>query len=558
MITDLHIENVAVIEKADISFNKGLNVLTGETGAGKSIVIDSLNAVLGNRTSKDLVRTGNDYAVVSAVFTVPDKLDWFVQNDIEQPSEIIIQRKISADGKSSCRICGYPVTASQLKELSVQLLDIHGQNDGQRLLDEKSHLGFLDSYGNHAELLDNYLIHYNSLVSLFKQIKALTTDDDEKQFLSQNLSAKITELTNANLKDGEYEQILAKLDLLRNSEKLKDSLDDSAFLLNDSDNSVLSMLAQVESDLDKSSSVYPELNSILSTVKDSIISIKDVYDTVNNRRSALDFSEDEYNNLESRKQTLDRLMRKYSCDEKGLIDLIVESQKKLDELQYSDLKIEKLKKEYALEKESCYQLAKRLTDKRKETAALLEKQITKELSDLNMPSVKFKVSFDSEPKLTRHGMDDVKFLMSANAGEEVGRISKIASGGELSRIMLALKNVFSKNDSVETMIFDEIDTGVSGISAQRVAEKLYQVSKDKQVMCVTHLPQIASFADSHYVVKKEELNNRTYTDVHQLSFDERVREIARLYGGDNITAITLAAAEEQLNKSKDFKRSYEL
>ena len=553
MLSELHIENIAVIEKADISFSSGLNVLSGETGAGKSIIIDSINAVLGNRTSKELIRSGVDSALVTAVFLPGHYINWFEENDLDFSDEIILQRKISSDGKSSCRINGVPVTAAQLRELACQLVDIHGQNDGLRLLDEKSHLSFLDSFGYLGDAVGKYQEEYSKYNAIKKEIKSLSFDDTEKERLSESLSFKIDEISKAKIVPGECEQLKAKRDLLRNSEKLKEALDESINMLYSSDDNALSYTQNALFFVDKASAYSQKLEEVSKTLNDALFSLKDAAAVLEETRDALDFSEEEYNDLESRISDLDRLQRKYNTDEQGLVDYIEYARNKLDEIEYSDERIEKLKKDLIAQTQVCKDCAQQLSLKRKEKAVQLIDSITNELRELNMPSVRFDVSFDNLDDLGPVGSDDVKFVMSANAGEALGRISKIASGGELSRIMLALKNVFAKNDIVDTMIFDEIDSGVSGISAQRVAEKLYSVSKDKQVMCVTHLPQIAAMADSQYLVFKQERSGRTYTEVEKLDFDKRKAEIARLYGGDNITETTLAAAGEQLDKAVQFK-----
>ena len=554
MLSELHIENIAVIEHADISFTDGLIVLSGETGAGKSIIIDSINAVLGSRTSHELVRNGASSALVTAVFKPKNSIHWLEENDIPSSDDLILQRKLTSDGKSSCRVCGVPVTAAQLRELGSQLIDIHGQNDGLRLLDEKSHLDFLDSFGNVDQELSAYRCEYYKYGAIIKEIRALTIDANEKERLTEILSTRIDELTNAKIVSGEYDRLKAKRDLLHNSEKLKEALDGSLEMLSDNEGSALSLTQNALSILTRAVNLSPELEKIVKTLDEATFLLKDVSESVEDIRSDLNFSDDEYNKIEGRISMLDRLQRKYSCDEEGLIYLLQESKKQLDDIQYSDDRLIKLAKEKDAQKIRCIETASKLTEARKAAAFKLNEAVTSELKDLNMPSVQFMVDFSALSKFTLNGVDDIKFLMSANAGESVGRISKIASGGELSRIMLALKNVFAKNDTVETMIFDEIDSGISGISAQRVAEKLYNVSAGKQVMCITHLPQIAAMADTQYLVKKSEIGGRTFTEVDCLDFENRKKEIARLYGGDNISLTTLAAAEEQINNAEGFKR----
>ena len=557
MLTELHIENIAVIERADISFSPGLNVLCGETGSGKSIVIDSLNAVLGSRTSRELVRHGAEKALVTAVFETEYALPWLEENEIPCDGEVILQRRITTEGKTTSRVCGVPVTAAQLRELASQLIDIHGQNDGLRLLDEKSHLAFLDSFGQTDQALGAFQSEYSRYTEILKEIRDLSMDDEEKLRLSDSLRYRIDELEKASLKEGEYDSLSARRDLLRNSEKLREALDNALALLSEADESAEPAVQNAQYYADRAARLAPELEEAAAVLRQASAYLEDASERMRDFRDSLDFSPEEYDGIESRISLLDRLSRKYSRDESGLIELLESSRIKLQDIEYSEDKIVLLKKELRQQEERCKEKARELTLLRKKTAKTLEKRIIQELQELNMPFVRFAVEFspvDSKNGFRRDGADEVRFLISANAGEELGRISRIASGGELSRIMLALKNVFAEHDSVQTMVFDEIDTGVSGISAQRVAEKLYTVSKNRQVMCVTHLPQIAAMADSQYLVSKDEKEGRTYTQITLLDEEGRKKEIARLYGGDHITETTLAAAAEQLLADNTFKK----
>lgn len=553
MLSELHIENIAVIEKADICFEKGLNVLSGETGAGKSIVIDSINAVLGNRTSRELVRKGADNALVSAVFVTDTADEWLLANDIDAQGELILQRRISAEGKSSCRVSGVPVTAAQMKELASLLVDVHGQNDGLRLLDEKSHLSFLDGFGHMEEDLAAYKAAYRKYVSIAREIKSLSMDEDEKERLADSLRFRIDELTKANLQSGEYDRLTARRDLLRNSEKLREALSSALSLLSESDENAEGTVQNALYYTERAAAISSELSGAVKSLKDAARSLRDAGEILSDVSDRLDFSDEEYDELESRISLLDRLQKKYATDEEGLIEQLLSCREKLDSLGSSSDKAELLKKDLAVQKRVLLEEGEKLSSKRREAAQVLEKRITRELSDLSMPSVRFIVDFERLEKIDASGIDDIKFLMSANAGENPGRISKVASGGELSRIMLALKNAFAENDTVDTLIFDEIDTGVSGIAASRVAEKLWAVSSDKQVLVVTHLPQIAAMADVQFRVSKSELNGRTYTAVDRLDEEGRKKDIARLYGGDNISDTTLHAAREALEASAAYK-----
>lgn len=557
MLNELHIENIAVIERADISFSKGLNVLTGETGAGKSIVIDSIGAVLGERVSRELVRRGAEKGVVTASFDMtPYTEQWLRENEIDSDDELILQRRITADGKSSCRVCGTPVTVSQMKELAAFLVDIHGQNDGRQLMDERRHMEYLDRFGRLDAPLDAYKAEYKKYTGIKKEIERLSMDEIEKERLSDTLSYQIAELERAELKEGEYDSLVSRRDLLRNSEKLTEAIDEAISALYGGDDNAVSLAQNAAYYAGKAAAITPELESVAANINDAAFALADAAETLRDFHDDLDFSPEEYDRLESRIAQLNKLQRKYGRDIDGLIEYLDECRRKLDDIQYADDRLAKLDRELEKQSAMCHASAEKLSGERRSAASELETRIVSELRELNMPSVRFAVEFlpvESEQGFDANGSDVIRFIMSANAGEELGRISRIASGGELSRIMLAMKNVFAENDPVATMIFDEIDTGVSGIAAQRVGEKLYSVSKGKQVMCVTHLPQIAAMADSHYVISKQERGGRTYTDVVLLDREGRRRELARLHGGDVVTATTLASAEEQLQAAENYK-----
>ena len=561
MLQSLHIENIAVIEKADIEFSDGLNVLTGETGAGKSIIIDSIGAVLGSKVYREIIRKNADSARVSAVFDSTEEVKhWLEENDYDaEESELILTRKLTPDGKNTCRINGAPATLAQLRELSFLLIDIHGQNDGRLLLDERSHLRYLDLFGDHESALKEYAAVYGQYLELEEKIRALQMSELEKSRLSDTLNAAIEELRAAEIQKGEYDALLARRDLLRNAEKLTENIDQAKAMLDgDSDASVLTLLQNALYYIQKAASISPELSECVKKIQDAAFTVSDVTETLSDHLDSLGFSEEEYDAMETRIAKLSRLFRKYSRDEEELLAFLEESEKKLDEIRYSDALLEKYSYEKEKLTEKCLAVANVLHKKRLETGQVLQERIEKELRDLNMPGVRFLVGFEpveTAEGFNRDGMDKVRFLMSANAGEDPGKISRIASGGELSRIMLALKNVFSEKDPVPTQIFDEIDAGVSGIAGQRVAEKLYNVAVRRQVMCVTHLPQIAAMADAQYRIEKKVQSERTYTNVQQLDTEGRILELARLYGGDNITPITKQSAEEQLAAAEKYKKT---
>ena len=558
MLNELHIENIAVIERADISFAPGLNVLTGETGAGKSIVIDSIGAVLGDRVSRELVRRGAERAVVTASFDLNKEVEVFLrENEIDAEDELVLQRRIGADGKSSCRVCGVPVSAVQLKELSSLLVDIHGQNDGRQLMDERRHLSYLDRFGVPEKMLDDYFAAYGRFCGVREKIEALRLDEEEKERLRDRLNYRIEELEKAGLKKGEFEEIESRLALLRNAEKLTEAIDNAYELLYDGDENAVSLAQNAANFVQRASSWAQELEDSAKTINDAVFSLTDAAETLRDLRESLDFSPEEFDLLETRLALLNKLRRKYGADEDALLELLEESRRKLDEIESADEIVQKLERELEKERQSCREKAAALSEERRKASEILQRRIVEELRELSMPSVRFAVEFtpvENDEGFNGRGCDQVRFLMSANAGEELGRISRIASGGELSRIMLAMKNVFAENDTVPTMIFDEIDSGVSGIAAQRVGEKLYSVSRGKQVMCVTHLPQIAAMADTHFLISKSEREGRTFTSVTPLERQGRAEEIARLHGGDNITLLTIASAEEQLTACEEYKK----
>ena len=556
MLTQLHIENIAVIEKADIEFGGGLTVLTGETGAGKSIIVDSLSAVLGARTSRELVRSGAEYGIVSAVFETDAAAKWFEENDFEPEDEIIIRRKISADGKNSCRVCGNPVTVSQLRQLGSLLLDIHGQNDGRQLMDEASHLAYLDGFGKTGKERSLFAEAYKEYAACKREIDRLSMDEAEKERLADSLRYRIEELENAQLRVGEEDELIARRELLRNSEKLTEALDGAYSALYACDENAASLIDEASALVSRAAVISDGLRETADILGNASALIYDAAERIRDFRDGLEFSPDEYDRIETRTALLKRLSRKYNTDEKGMLELLDDSRKALSMLEYSDDMLKKLERQLRERKDNCIKKAADLTDSRTEAAKKLEARICSELRDLSMPSVRFKVSvepIENELGFDRTGADNVRFLISANAGMELGRISKIASGGELSRIMLAMKTAFSDNDPIETMVFDEIDTGVSGIAAQRVGEKMSDLSRGKQVLCITHLPQIAALADSHDKIEKAERSGKTFTVVKELDRQGRRMELARLYGGDIVTETTLAGAEDQLAAADKYK-----
>ena len=551
MLRELKIENVAVIAHADISFEPGLNVLTGETGAGKSIIIDSIAAVSGMRVSRDLVRSGAEKAVVTAVFDSDHAEDWLSDNEIEaEDQQLILQRRITADGKSSCRVNGFPVTASQMRELCSLLLELHGQNDGAQLLDERTHLASLDRY---ADLdISEYQDSYRKFRNLQKERENLLADEAEKEHLQIVLTETVEELEKAAVRQGEQEELRTRRDILRNSEKLKEALQITRDALT-SDDGALSHAQLAARQCRRAASFADELVSVSEELEQAAALLGDADESLREFEEKLNDSAEDYDRLEQRLRDLARWERKYRCTADELPGYLETCRNRLKELSFSEEHLQHLNGMIKKQEAYCHELADRLHVRRTEAAKSLGNQVEGELRDLAMPFARFLVELDTLPELKPDGKDTAKFLLSANKGEEPGRISRIASGGELSRIMLALKNAFSRKDPVPTMIFDEIDTGVSGIAAQRVGEKLASLSAEKQVLCVTHLPQIAVMADRHCLIEKSDVTDRTETRVHLLSHSGRLEELARLNGGENITETTLLSAEEQLQYAENYK-----
>lgn len=566
MLTELHIENIAVIERADIEPGPGLNVLTGETGAGKSIVIDSLEAILGARASRELVRTGAQNAAVSAVFDDERAARWLVEHDLEpvgqydpdtgEGERIVIRRRISAEGKSSALVNGENVTAAELRQLGALLLDIHGQNDGRQLMDETRHRDYLDGFAGLAPQLERQGRLYEEYRQALSALRKLEMTEAERERREREYRMTADELAAANISPGEEEQLLARRELLRNSEKLTEALDAAYEALYGGEDSAAEQAGNASGWTERAASLAPELDEALAEIESARASIEDAAERLRDFRESLDFSPGEYDALETRLSQLRRLEKKYGADEAGLAALLEAAQRGLEELDGSEEKRRELEAELAKRKKAAYNSAKELSQLRRAAGEELRQRVEQGLRELSMPSVRFEteiVPLEGEPGFDATGMDEVRFLMSANAGEAPGRISKIASGGELARIVLVMKDVLSERDGTPAMVFDEIDEGVSGVAAQRVAEKLARLSKKKQVICVTHLPQIAAMADTHFRIEKTERDGRTYTKVTPLEREGRIRELARLHGGANITDTTLASAAEQLDAASEYK-----
>ena len=549
MLSLLHIENIAVIESADISFDRGFNVLTGETGAGKSIVIDAISAILGQRAYRDMIRTGTNKASVRAVFTGVPELSWFSENGVEYDSETIIQREVYLDGKNICRVNGQLVTVSILHKLGIQLINIHGQHDSASLFDEANHLTFLDDFAGNEGLRADYGEKYTAVDKLRREISRMSMDESEKLRRMETLKYQIEEIEKASLKAGEDDELEARRKVLQNSEKIADGLNDAVENLygGDDTDGAASLLSIAERALARVSKFSEDISSLHEKVADLMYQVQDVAEIARDVRDDLAYSADELEQIESRLDVIHKLRRKYGTTCADILEYLERAKQELDEIEFADDHMEKLKKKLKKAEKEAWNAALDLRENRKETAQKLSVRILTELSQLDMPKVQFSCEF-TELDLTANGADAVAFYMSANVGEALKPMSKVASGGELARIMLAMKNVLAEQDRVDTLIFDEVDTGVSGRAAQKVAEKLRSVARNKQVLCVTHLPQIAAMGDTHLLIAKGERDGRTYTTVTPLDIEGRKRELARIIGGANITETTLKSAEEMLNR----------
>ena len=528
MLELLHIENLAVIETADIQFYPGFNALTGETGAGKSIVVDAMQAVLGGRASRDLIRTGAGSAFVSAVFSgLPGTFPALSACGAEADEEgkLLLQREITADGRNVCRANGRPLTVSQLRAVGAELLNIHGQHEGARLLDEERHGEYLDRYGRTERVLSAYQKEYEALLAIRRRMGELQMDEAEKARRMDSLRFQIDELERADLRPGEDEELRARRDFLRSGEKYLSALEGAAYAL------------------------FAEL---CERVQEAAAEVYDLSETLRDKREEFDFSPGELDAVESRCDQLYRLKKKYGATAEDMLAYLDRCRRELDTIETSEEELARLERKLATAEGKVRAAGEALTAARKAAAGELEQRIQTELRELDMKKVRFAICFEpKEP--TQDGCDAIRFLMSANAGEDLKPIAKIASGGELARIMLALKNVLSEQEDIGTLVFDEVDTGVSGRAAQKVAEKLAQVSRRKQVLCVTHLPQLAAMADVHFCVEKGEVKGRTFTQVRRLDRAQRQAELARISGGSAVTEALLQSAGELLDAAAAYR-----
>ena len=547
MLNLLHIENIAVIESADISFGTGFNVLTGETGAGKSIVIDAISAILGERAYRDMIRTGEEKASVRAVFSQVAPLDWFNENGVPYDRETVIQRDIFLDGKNVCRVNGTLVSVTMLRKLGIQLMNIHGQHDSASLFDEENHLIFLDDFSSNQALRQAYQEKYQAVAALRREIQRMTMDEGEKLRRMETLQYQIAEIEKAELEPGEDEALEERRKLLQNAERLSKGMDEAVEALYGGEESdgAAGLLTQAEHALGRLSRFSDSFTSLHERVTDLMYQVRDAAEEAKDMRDDLSYSADELEQIESRLDVIYRLRKKYGTTCQEILDYLEKARKELADIEFADDRLEKRKQRQQQAEKEAWAAAQVLRQNRRENAEIMSARILQELKELDMPRVQFSCQF-RELELQPNGADAVAFYLSANAGEALKPLSKVASGGELARIMLSMKNVLAEKDQIATLIFDEVDTGVSGRAAQKVAEKLRKLAQHKQVLCVTHLPQMAALADTHMLISKCERDGRTYTSVTPLDTEGRKRELARIIGGTHITETTLKSAEEML------------
>ena len=553
MLSCLQIENVAVIQKAEVHFQPGLNVLTGETGAGKSILIDSINAILGNRTSKDLVRTGASKAVIRASFAqIPDVvLDKLEAAGYERSAELLLSREITAEGKSSCRINGMPTTAAVLRELCGGLININGQHDSVGLLNPAHHLSILDDYAQNAKLYQEYYVLYRSLVKVKKELDAMITDEAEKQRRIDLLSYQVQEIEETGLAAGEEQTLEARRKVLANASTIRDRVAKAHALLSGDDDTpgAVDLLGEASNAMDTAAQLDESLSGVSGTLMDLYYSAKDAAAELIDRLDAYDTNDTELDEIEQRLDLLYRLKRKYGDTVEDIIAFGQKAREELEQIQFSEQRHDQLQAEklrlYGLAREK----AEVLTQTRLKAFDELNARITDTLQFLNMPGVRMTLHHARGP-LASHGQDNVEFYISTNPGEAPKPLARIASGGELSRITLAIKNALADRDAVPTVIYDEIDSGVSGKAAGRIGEVLRQSAQGHQILCITHTAQIAALADCHLLIQKNVTNDRTYTEIHPLDTEGRVEALARLISGDHVTELSRANAREMLGTGR--------
>ena len=556
MLSNLKISNIAIIKEAVVDFDNGLNVLTGETGAGKSIIIDAINAILGERTSRELIRTGCDSAEVSAFFDDLNGSVKLILNELGidcEDESLAISRKIAIDGKNICKVNGVSVTVSMLKKIGQSLINVHGQLDNHNLLNEELHYTYIDSFAENNDILEEYFNAYNDYCTCKKRFDNLIVNESEKARKIDLLSYQIKEIEDACVKIGEWEELEKRKKVLQNAEQLLNLVNNAVEIINGNDNfsGVADMLNTVSNSLIKASAYDETLNNVSNTISEMSYNIADCASELNCFLYSLDIDPNELDIIEERLDVLFRLSKKYGPNETEILEFLEKAQKELEEITFSDKLKDQLEIELNQKYEVLDKISRKLSANRQKYGKIFIDKVKNELAFLDMASISFRI-VQNRKSFDETGADEIYFLISANAGEEPKPLSKIASGGELSRIMLAIKNVLASKDNIQTLIFDEVDTGVSGRAAQKIGIKLKEVSKNRQVLCVTHLAQIACFADNHFLISKSESENKTYTKVENLDKEGKIRELARIIGGIEATQLSLDTAAEMIENAKKY------
>ena len=555
MLNQLSIRNVAVIDKLDINLHDGVSVLTGETGAGKSIIIDSINMILGDRANKELVRYGTDKAVVQAVFDAPKSvINVLEENDIDVEDEtVIITRQVTKEGKSAARINGMVVTLNILREISDRLINIHGQHDNQALLTPIRHITFLDAYADNEEYINRYKDILSKKREIEKKISSLEMDEQEKMQRIDLLEYQVTEIKKASLEKGEEDDLREQRDIYTNAEQITKSVNEAYMNLYEGDEiqSAYDGISIAVNEISQISDLNPQLKSIYDTLNEIMYSLEDTAHEIKEFGETVEFDEQTLNEIEERLDLISRLKRKYGNSIEEILEYLKKAESELNDIKLSDERTNKLKEELKNITKELKEKGNVLTQRRENAAKVLEENIEKSLHELNMEKSKFKVNIENDGTFYDNGMDKVEFLISTNPGEPLKPLVKIASGGELSRVMLAIKSILADSDGVDTMIFDEIDTGVSGKAAMSIAKKLAVIAKNKQVICITHLPQLTAMADNHYLIQKNTDGELASTTLKELDEEGRELEIARIIDGGEVTELALSHAKQMLENAKN-------
>ena len=555
MLNQLSIRNVAVIDKLDINLHDGVSVLTGETGAGKSIIIDSINMILGDRANKELVRYGTDKAVVQAVFDAPKSvINVLEENDIDVEDEtVIITRQVTKEGKSVARINGMVVTLNILREISDRLINIHGQHDNQALLTPIRHITFLDAYADNEEYINRYKDILSKKREIEKKISSLEMDEQEKMQRIDLLEYQVTEIKKASLEKGEEDDLREQRDIYTNAEQITKSVNEAYMNLYEGDEiqSAYDGISIAVNEISQISDLNPQLKSIYDTLNEIMYSLEDTAHEIKEFGETVEFDEQTLNEIEERLDLISRLKRKYGNSIEEILEYLKKAESELNDIKLSDERTNELKEELKNITKELKEKGNVLTQRRENAAKVLEENIEKSLHELNMEKSKFKVNIDNDGTFYDNGMDKVEFLISTNPGEPLKPLVKIASGGELSRVMLAIKSILADSDGVDTMIFDEIDTGVSGKAAMSIAKKLAVIAKNKQVICITHLPQLTAMADNHYLIQKNTDGELASTTLKELDEEGRELELARIIDGGEVTELALSHAKQMLENAKN-------